>query len=193
MKKIISIKWFFALCFWISLILVVCVSALAFYYNKTKFITDFALPMAAGIFAFGQLWRQEKQIEFEKEKFIKENYFQLMELLRKVFSFNLSGDFKDIEKLKHEFITGCLNQANYLMLAREKGRVLFGIKAKDLDSIIGNVQNSLKGLIEVMQKTVNKSSVDDKKLFDAHYNKFADDSAILAAFLQKCYSERIAD
>jgi len=79
-----KMKNFYAWCFWITFIIFFVLLVVFVYLNKVELIKDIALPFAAGIFAFGQLWQQERQNEFERKdrNFERKNeiFFRLCDL-----------------------------------------------------------------------------------------------------------------
>lgn len=182
-------KKFYLICFWVLLIFVLVFSFFALFYGKGELIKDFALPMAAGIFAFGQLWQHEKQNEFEQNKYIKENFFELMSILNSAYTFE--ADISDKE-FPVRFSQQCIKQIHHLTLFKTKALILFENRSKELEPLIVKLQQGLENMLRLMLEARHKSSRENHIQFNTAHYTFANDAEILAQFLRKHYDEKVS-
>ncbi len=182
-------KKFYFICFWLLLVFVLIFSLVALFYSKGELIKDFALPMAAGIFAFGQLWQQEKQNEFEQNKYIKENYFELMSILNTAYTFET--DISDKE-FPVRFSQQCIKQIHHLTLFKTKALILFENRSKELEPLIVKLQHGLDNMLRLMLEARHKPSQENHIQFNTAHYTFANDAEILGQFLRKHYDEKVS-
>lgn len=143
--------------------------------------------MAAGIFAFGQLWQHEKQNEFEQNKYIKESFFELMSILNSAYTFET--DISDKE-FPVRFSQQCIKQIHQLMLFKTKALILFENRSKELEPLIVKLQQGLEHMLSLMLEARHKPSQENQAQFNKAHNIFARDAEVLGQFLRKHYDEK---
>lgn len=181
-------KKFYFICFWVLLVFVLVFSVFALFYGNGKLIKDFALPMAAGIFAFGQLWQQEKQNEFEQNKYIKESYFELMSVLNAACTFET--DISDKE-FPIRFSQQCIKQMHQFILFKTKALILFENRSKELEPLIVKLQYDLENMLSLMLEIRRSPSQEKQTQFNMAHSIFAKDEEVLGQFLRKHYDEKV--
>ena len=178
----------YSFCFWISLIIVLLLSIIALFYGKSELIKDFALPTAASIFAFGQLWQQEKQNEFEQIKYFKEHYFELMGILNSAYTFEADLSNKDFPA---KFVDQCTDQMQQLVLLKEKSLVLFANNSTELENMIATLQKHMCALMSIALELRRKFDQNKHLQFNVIFAKFAEDAEKLSIFLRGCYNNKM--
>ncbi|MCL1785880.1 MAG: hypothetical protein FWG39_01875 [Alphaproteobacteria bacterium] len=192
-----SMSTFYEICFWISLTAVGLFSVFALALGKSDLIKDFALPAAASIFAFGQLWQREKQIQFERTEHFKKNYFELIGMLNDAFKFEADLSNADFGA---KFSEQCLKQMHQMTLFNEKAVLLFGdtIK-KDIVALSGAVKAKMENMCEVTLnaryylKTKDSKAAECQKQQNILFVQLDADAQKLIAFMHKLYDEKMAN
>ena len=154
LKKYITMKNFYRGLFWLLFIITI---ALIFGRNLSIY-KDFLLPLAAMLFAIGQLWQNENKQEFEQKKYLqdrKDLYFdKRIEILMRINNYikELKLDiFLPIYKMENEFSPERFNK----ILCQYNETIFFQAKYILSDTLNEKIEN-IKTLIKQMGDEILK-------------------------------------